>query len=184
MSRTKIVFSSLVVPLVLFAQPAPDTLWTRVLFDAPGATAQAVVQVDGGFVAASNRGQEVHLCMVDDSGNVVWSRWYGPELHGAINNHRLLQGTDEKVNLALLGDSAVTACVDTAGNIGWSRACLARHERWEPDAHHSVDFWILTVAPLQPGGFRIVDYERWDSYGIISHDGVYPKNWTVGCVTI
>jgi hypothetical protein len=72
------------IPAVLFAQPAPDTLWTRVIGGTGDDLPSAIRQTsDGGFIVVGTTnssgagGWDVSLVKLDAAGNVQWSRSYG-----------------------------------------------------------------------------------------------------------
>jgi hypothetical protein len=72
----------LAVPVILFAQPAMDTLWTRVIGGAGQDIPAAIRQTsDGGYIIAgyttSFGAQDILLTKLDSSGNTEWQRTYG-----------------------------------------------------------------------------------------------------------
>jgi hypothetical protein len=74
----------LAVPLFLLAQPAPDTLWTRVLGGAGADIPSAIRQTsDGGYIIAGKTssfgagGYDALIIKLDSSGNTEWQQTYG-----------------------------------------------------------------------------------------------------------
>jgi hypothetical protein len=87
----------LMIPVILIAQPAPDTLWTRTFGGAGDDVPRAIRQTaDGGYVIAGlttsfGNGQwDIWVIKLNASGESVWQRTYGGAYDDAGNDIRQL----------------------------------------------------------------------------------------------
>jgi hypothetical protein len=112
----------LVVPLFLLAQPAPDTLWTRVIGGAEDDVPSAIRQTsDGGYIIAGKTnsfgagGYDALIIKLDSSGNTEWQQTYGGADDDAAFDVR------ERSN----GGYIATCALDTTGS-GRQKLCILK----------------------------------------------------------
>jgi hypothetical protein len=90
----------LMIPVILIAQPAPDTLWTRT-FGGAGDDSVSVMRrtCDGGFVIAGYTtsfgagGKDMYVVKTDSLGNLEWQHTYGGSGDDVVTDiHQLADG--------------------------------------------------------------------------------------------
>ena len=138
-----------------FAQPSPDTLWTRVIgSDQPDLAYDIRETADGGYIVAGYTstagGARAVLVRLDTWGDTLWARSYYEE--GALMAMCVHEMPDGGFIFSGSGLSeqgmgrALGARTDASGNMLWSTVLGDSHQRWGHSIYPTSDGGCVIAA--------------------------------------